>query len=183
MEALLIIDVQNDYFLGGKSELSNPDQALEKIKIILDFFRQENRPVIHVQHINTRPDATFFLPNTTGVQIHLDLTPQPQEHLIIKHTPNSFYQTELLNTLKQKNIGSLTVCGMMTHMCIDTTVRAAKDHQIPVRLLYDACATKDLTIMDKLIPAATVHNAYMAGLNGMFAQIWRTESYINSTAF
>lgn len=183
MKALLIIDVQNDYFPNGKCQLVGAEQALVQIKLILEFFRQNNFPVIHIQHINTRADAIFFLPDTAGAQIHPELAPQPQEHLIIKNTPNSFYQTELLSTLKQLSISSLTVCGMMTHMCIDSTVRAAKDHQIPVHLLYDACATKDLTIMDKRIPAAMVHNAYMAGLNNMFAQIWQTQTYINYIAF
>lgn len=56
-------------------------------------------------------------------------------------------------------------------MCIDTTVRAAWDYQIPVTLLYDACATKDLSIMRETIPAKTVHNAYMAALDGIFARV------------
>lgn len=71
-------------------------------------------------------------------------------------------------------VDELVVCGMMTHMCIDTTVRAARDYPFPVTLLYDACATKELDIMGKTIPAETVHNAYMAGLNGTFARVLTT---------
>lgn len=171
MKALVIIDVQNDYFPGGRCELVGTDHALKNIKQVLNHFRDKKDLVIHVQHINTRQGAGFFLPDTEGVKIHPDLTPQQGEPVIIKHTPNSFYETELLEVLKRLNVDELVVCGMMTHMCIDTTVRAAKDHAFPVTLIYDACATKDLTIMEHTIPAHTVHDAYMAGLNGMFAQV------------
>lgn len=63
MKALLIIDVQNDYFPGGKCELSGPEKALGNIVSVLRLFRKAGLPVIHVQHVNTRPDATFFLPD------------------------------------------------------------------------------------------------------------------------
>lgn len=171
MQALLVIDVQNDYFPGGRSELVGAVSALEKAKTVLTRFREKKLPVIFVQHINTRPDATFFTPDTFGAEIHTDIKPLSNEPVIVKHAPNSFFQTNLLELLRDKGIRKLVVCGMMTHMCIDTTVRAAKDYGIPVTLLYDACATKNLSIMGKSIPAAEVHDAYMAGLNGMFAEI------------
>ena len=171
MKALLIIDVQNDYFPGGKCELSGPEKALENIVSVLRLFRKAGLPVIHVRHVNTRPDACFFLPGTDGVKIHTGLTPLPGEDVLVKHAPNSFYRTGLADLLRAKKVDELVVCGMMTHMCIDTTVRAAWDHQIPVTLLYDACATKDLSVMGQTIPAQTVHNAYMAGLDGIFARV------------
>ena len=171
MKTLLIIDVQNDYFPGGKCELSGPEKALGNIVSVLRLFRKAGLPVIHVQHVNTRPDATFFLPGTDGVNIHTGLTPLPGEDVLVKHAPNSFYRTGLADLLRAKAVDELVVCGMMTHMCIDTTVRAAWDYQIPVTLLYDACATKDLSIMRETIPAKTVHNAYMAALDGIFARV------------
>ncbi len=175
MKAFLIIDVQNDYFPGGKSELVGAAEALENIEIVLKRFRAAKLPVIHIQHINTRAGATFFLPGTPGVEIHSNLTPLGGEDVLVKHAPNSFYETGLGDLLRLKSIDSLVVGGMMTHMCIDTTVRAAKDYGIPVTLLYNACAAKDLSIMGHSIPALTVHNAYMAGLNGMFAQVVLTK--------
>lgn len=175
MKALLIIDVQKDYFPGGKCELAGPLEALANIKKVLNSYREKNLPVIHIQHVNARPGATFFLPETEGVEIHEELTPINDEAVIIKHFPNSFHETGLLDVLKEKSIDELVVCGMMTHMCIDTTVRAAKDLSLPITLLYDACATKELTIMGKSVPAHTVHMSYMAGLNGMFAQVILTE--------
>jgi hypothetical protein len=91
--------------------------------------------------------------------------------VVVKHFPNSFFETKLLGLIEKLEVTELVVCGMMTHMCIDTTVRAAKDHRIPVTLLKDACATKDLTFNGQTVPAGQVQAAYLAGLAGMFAQL------------
>ncbi len=173
-KALLIIDVQNDYFEGGKSELYNPLGALGNIEKVLSIFRKANLCVIHVQHINTRDGATFFLPDTDGVQIHKNLMPMDSEHLIIKHAPNSFLGTNLLTVLKDSEIEEVVICGMMSHMCIDTTTRACMDYGIKVTLLEDACATKNLIYNGKTISAETVHDVFMASLNGMFAKVIKT---------
>jgi nicotinamidase-related amidase len=177
-QALLIIDVQNDYFAGGKSELYNTEAALANIEKLLNHFREMKKLVIHVQHTNVREGATFFVPNTDGVLIHKNLTPKNDETLIIKHTPNSFYETDLLQTLKQNAITDLVICGMMTHMCIDTTTRACKDFGFNVTLIDDACATKNLSYAGKTIPAETVHQTFMASLNGMFASVKKTDEFL-----
>lgn len=173
-KALLIVDVQNDYFEGGKSELDEPRRALINIEKALKLFREKGLPVIHVQHINTRAGATFFLPNTDGVSIHKNLTPLKNEVLIIKHAPNSFLDTNLDTVLQENEITELIICGMMSHMCIDTTTRACMDYGIKATLLEDACATKNLVFHKKTIPAETVHDVFMASLNGTFAKVIKT---------
>jgi len=173
-KALLIIDVQNDYFEGGKSELKNPMDALRNIELVLGMFREKKFPVIHVQHINTRQGAAFFLPETEGVKIHINLTPIMNEHIVIKHAPNSFYETELDGILFDYGITELVICGMMSHMCVDTTVRACKDRGLMVTLLHDACTTKDLVFKGETIPSETVHQTFMASLQGMFANVIET---------
>jgi nicotinamidase-related amidase len=178
-QALLIIDVQNDYFSGGKCELHNPLAALENIEKLLNHFRELKKPIIHVQHINIKTGATFFIPNTEGVLIHKNLSPQNNETLIIKHAPNSFYETDLLKTLNEKLISELVICGMMTHMCIDTTTRSCKDFCFNVTLIDDACATKNLSYDGKIIPAEIVHQTFMASLNGMFASVKKTNQFFN----
>ncbi|MCL1824516.1 MAG: cysteine hydrolase [Betaproteobacteria bacterium] len=170
-KALLLIDIQNDYFEGGKSELFEPEKALGAAEKVLDMFRENGLPVIHVQHINTREGATFFLPNTDGAKIHERLTPHDGESVIVKHAPNSFFDTNLNGIITDKQVSELVVCGMMTHMCVDTTVRAAKDYGIPVTLVHDACATKDLLFNGEKLSANVIQKAYLAGLNGMFAKI------------
>jgi nicotinamidase-related amidase len=73
--ALLLIDIQNDYFEGGTMTLVNADHASENAKLLLENFRNKNLPIIHIQHIATKPGATFFLPDTAGVEIHKNVRP------------------------------------------------------------------------------------------------------------
>ena len=173
-KALLIVDVQNDYFEGGKSELHKPQSALLNIEKVLKLFREKKLPVIHVQHINTHAGAAFFLPGTDGVSIHRNLTPLKEEALITKHAPNSFLNTNLAEVLQKNEISELVICGMMSHMCIDTTTRACMDYDIKVTLLEDACATKNLVFHEVTISAETVHDVFMASLNGVFANVIKT---------
>ena len=174
-KALLLIDIQNDYFEGGRSPLWNSLEALENAKNTLYSIRLAGLPVIHVQHVNIREGATFFLPDTYGVQIHDRAAPLDSEFVVVKHSPNSFYETGLAGILEWNHINELIVCGMMSHMCVDTTVRAAKDHGIAVTLLEDACTTKDLNWNGETIPADVVHKTFMAALNGMFAKVIKTD--------
>ena len=179
--ALLIIDIQNDYFQGGKAELVNPDKASRNAKLLLEYFREKNLPVIHIQHISNRPNATFFIPDTIGSEIHDDVKPKDTEQIIIKHYPNSFRETELLDYLKSKNITDLVICGMMTHMCVDATSRAAKDFGYNIVLIGDACATKDQEINGQTVKAEEVQKSFLAALNYFYSTVKTTNQYLNQT--
>ena len=91
--------------------------------------------------------------------------------MIIKRYPNSFLETELDEYLKSLQVDTLIVCGMMTHMCVDTTVRAAMDYGYQVRLAADACATMDLELNGETIPAEMVQKAFIAAMEGVFATV------------
>lgn len=169
-EALLIIDVQNDYFPGGACELFQPLEAEETIKSLIKESRKIGRQIVYIQHINP-PDDSFFLEGTLGCEISERIKPQPDDKVIVKHYPNSFLETELDSYLKKNEISKLVVCGMMTHMCVDTTVRAAMDHGYEVELAARACATKDLEIAGERIPAQIVQKTFLAALEGTFAKI------------
>ena len=169
-EALLIIDVQNDYFPGGANELSHPIEAEKRIQQLIAESRSCGRPVIYIQHFNP-PDDTFFLEGTFGAEISGRIRPQPEDNVIIKRYPNSFLETELDAYLKSLQVDTLIICGMMTHMCVDTTVRAAMDYGYQVKLAADACATMDLTLNGEVIPAEIVQKAFVAALDGVFASI------------
>ena len=179
--ALIIIDIQNDYFEGGKNELHLPEQAAANAKKALEFSRSSNMPVFHVQHISIQQGAAFFLPDSTGAEIHQSVAPRIGEKVFIKHAPNAFFQTGLSDELLRQNISHLVICGMMSHMCIDTTVRATKDFGFSVTVLEDACTTKDLIWHDTAIPAETVHGTIMASLTGVFAQVLQTDKFITNT--
>jgi nicotinamidase-related amidase len=176
--ALLIIDIQNDYFEGGRMTLVGAEESSQNAKLILRNFRKKNLHVIHIRHIATRPDATFFLPCTEGSEIHKNVKPIENEKVIEKHFPNSFRETELLDYLKSKKISDLVICGMMIHMCIDATVRAAKDFGFDITLISDACATRQLEINGEITKAKDVHNAFLSALNGFYAKVVGTEEYI-----
>lgn len=169
--ALLLIDIQNDYFPGGAMELAGSVEAGRQAASLLAAFRARGLPVMHVQHFSTRPGATFFLPNTPGVEIHDCVAPLPGETAVRKHFPNSFRDTALLDHLRAHAIGNLVIAGMMTHMCVDTTVRAAFDLGFGCRLAHDACATRSLSFGGSTVPAADVQTAFIASLNGLFARV------------
>lgn len=180
--ALVLIDIQNDYFPGGKNELFAPEQAAECAARVLESFRQNGWPVCHIQHMSTRSTATFFLPGTPGAEIYGAVAPESGEPVFVKHAPSAFFETGLLQALQQRGIRDLVVCGMMSHMCVDTSVRAARDHGLQVTLLHDACATKALVWNGETIPAQTVHAAYMAALDGSFARVVSTEEFLQEFA-
>ena len=169
--ALVLIDLQNDYFPGGRMELVGADAAVGQAARLLAAFRQRGQPVIHVQHVSTRAGATFFLPDTAGVQIHAAVQPQAGEAVVVKHFPNAFRETGLQAALRDAGASQLVVAGMMTHMCVDTTVRAAADLGWPCQIAHDACATRDLQFGGAQVAAADVQLAFLAALNGAFAAV------------
>ncbi len=177
MKALLLIDIQNDYFPGGALPLHGTEKAASNARRLLDKFRDGKMPVIFIKHISARPEATFFLPGTNGVEIHETVAPAGNEVVIEKHFPNSFRDTGLDVYLKSNRIDELVVCGMMTHMCVDATVRAAKDIGYKCTLVGDACATKDLTLNGETVKAEHVHKAFLAALNYYFASVVSTDEY------
>ena len=179
--ALLLIDIQNDYFPGGNGELENPRAAAAEAFKLLEFFRKQKRPTIHIQHVAVRPGAATFLPDTNGVKIHPIIAPRVDETVIIKHFPNSFRETGLLEHLQGLAIERLVICGMMTHMCVDATVRAAADLGYPVLLAADACATRALTHAGIEVPAKYVHAAFLAALES-YGQVMETEEILKELA-
>ena len=170
-EALVLIDLQNDYFPGGTMELVDADGAVEQAALLLHSFRAKGLPVFHIQHIAKRPGATFFLPGTVGAEIHHVVQPRAGERVVVKHFPNSFRETTLLEDLRAVAASKLTFAGMMTHMCVDTTVRAAADLGFACSLAQDGCATRALQFGAEHVEADKVQLAYLAGLAGSFASV------------
>lgn len=174
-QALLIVDIQNDYFPGGAMPLVGSVEAARQAGKLLQTFRHLGRPVVHMQHVSTRPGATFFLPNTEGVNIHPSVAPEDGETVFQKHYPNSFRETPLLEHLRSRGITHLVIAGMMTQMCVDSTTRAAADLGFQCALARDACATKALTLGGATVSAENVQTAFLAALNGLFAKVLSVE--------
>lgn len=178
-KALIIIDVQNDYFAEGTMTLIGTDNACINIEQVLAKFRNDKSPIIFIQHIATRSDATFFLPGTKGAEIHKRISPLKNEKVIVKHYPNSFRETDLMDYLNKNQVSDLVICGMMTHMCVDATTRTAKDLGFNISLIGDACATKDLEYKGKICKAIDVQNSFLSALNYFYSRVQTTEEYLN----
>ena len=169
--ALLLIDIQNDYFTGGKMELVGSIQAAAATARLLAACRKQCWPLYHIQHISTSPDATFFLSGTAGSEIYSGVSPLPGEPVMVKQFPNSFRETDLLERLRDDGVDTLLICGMMSHMCVDATVRAAFDFGFSCIVIHDACATRQLTFDGVTVPAAQVQASFMAALGAVYAQV------------
>ncbi|MDH4162541.1 MAG: cysteine hydrolase [Nitrospirota bacterium] len=176
--ALLLIDIQKDYFPGGRMEVAGAVDASLAAKRLLEHFRAKALPVVHIQHIAARPNATFLLPHTVGIEIHENVSPVPGEQAVVKHFPNSFRNTDLDEHFRTLEVTDLIVCGMMSHMCIDATTRAAFDKGYTCVVAHDACATRNLMFNNAEIPAAHVHGSYMAALGAVYAKILSADEII-----
>ncbi len=175
--ALLVIDIQNDYFPGGKFPLVNPEGAAKQAYMLLQCFREHSGHHVHIQHISLKPDAAFFIKGDSGSDIHDLVAHFVGEPIVYKHFPNAFRETKLLEMLKEWEVERLVICGMMTHMCVDATTRAAADLGFQVVVAEDACATRDLQHDDTIIPAELVHKAFLAALKS-YGKVMKSEEIL-----
>ena len=164
--ALLIIDIQYFYYPGGKVELINPKPAGENAGKLLAAFRKKDKTVIHVKH-NFNP----------GGEIHKDVKPVGDEKVISKNFANSFKDTDLQDFLENKQINTLIICGMQTHMCVEAAARAAADLNYKCLVIHDACATRNLKFGKKEIKAEDVHYSTLRSLKS-YAKILSTTDFL-----
>ena len=181
--ALLIIDVQNDYFPGGKMTLEKAEQAGENTRKILEYFRSNHLPVIHIKHISTNEGAVFFLPDTDGAKIHRSVLPREDEKIITKHFPNSFRETDLMDELQSKKIKNLVITGMMTDVCVEATTRAAFDFGFNNTIIGDATATRNRELNGEVVKAAEVQKSFLAGisaLGNLYTRVINTKEFLSN---
>ncbi len=179
-QALILIDIQNDYFPQGKWPLVRVEAAADKAQQLLQAFRQAGDAVIHVRHEFTADDAPFFTPGSEGAHLHPKVLNENDEPVVLKHFVNAFRQTNLREVLEQRSITDLVVVGSMSHMCIDAVVRAAADYGYTVTVIHDACATRDLEFNGKTVAAAQVHEAYMASLAFAYASVVSADEFLKA---
>jgi nicotinamidase-related amidase len=178
--ALLIVDLQNDYFPGGKMPLKNIEEAAANSAELLSHFRCNKMPTFHIQHTWEEKSAPFFVANSNGAKIHKSISPGPNETVIVKHFPNSFRETRLQEELKKLKIKRLAICGAMSHLCIDATTRAAADMGFDCVVAHDACATTDVEFSGKKVPADKVHAAFMSALGFAYAKVVPTNEALKT---
>jgi nicotinamidase-related amidase len=166
--ALLLIDIQDFYFPGGRSALVAPEKAAENASRFLDRFRKKDLLIVHVRH-NSEP----------GGKINDIVRPLPDEKIISKSEVNSFKGTGLSEFFKSRGIDTLVVCGMQTHMCVEAAIRAASDLGYKCILIQDACATKDLKFGDRVIKSEDVHYSTLSTLRS-YSIVESTEDFLKS---
>ncbi len=176
--ALVLIDIQNDYFAGGRWPVDKMQEVSENAASLLENARIKNHLIIHIRHEIPSDQAPFFRPGTSGADIHTSVTPTEGEPVILKHRPNAFHDTSLRDDFEAKGITDVTICGAMSQMCIDATVRAAVDFGYTVTVVEDACGAKEQSFNDTEVPAPQVHAAFMAPLAMTYAQVVTTENYL-----
>jgi len=163
---LVIVDVQNFYFPGGKVPLAGPVEASLKVRALLDAFRARGWPVVHVLHLGRDQAAPSPDAGDEAYRAHPNARPRPGEPVIGKREANAFRATELLATLRRLGATRLVVVGMQTHMCVEAATRAAADLGFQVTVAHDACATRPLAFGGVEVPAAQVHAAALAAMGG-----------------
>ncbi|MCY1265920.1 Streptothricin hydrolase [compost metagenome] len=177
-QALIVVDIQNDYFPQGKWPLVGADAAADNAVRLIKAFRDAGDSVVHIRHEFTSEDAPFFTPNSEGAKLHPKVLNRADEPVVLKHFVNSFRETELKSILDEQGIKELVVVGSMSHMCVDGITRAAADFGYTVTVIHDACATRDLEFNGVTVPAAQVHAAFMAALAFAYASVVSTNEYL-----
>lgn len=175
--AVVVIDIQNDYFPNGRYELVGIEQAAANAARVIEAARARGDRVIHVRHVFPSQDAPFFTPDSPGSEINPVVAPREGEPVVVKNAPNPFLNTGLKQLLDDNGIEEVVVVGAMSHMCIDATVRAASDYGYKTTVVQDVCATRDLEFGGTTVPAASVHAAMMSALGFAYATITDTDAY------
>lgn len=165
--ALLIVDIQEFYFPGGRMQLVNPELAGMNAGLLLEHFRKNEMKVYHVRH-NFEP----------GGDIHPYVKPLEGEPVVSKDQVNAFNGTRLLELIRADSVEQLIICGMQTHMCLEAAVRAASDLGFSCLVAADACATRALQYEEHIISANNVHYSTLNTLQGTYARVLSTDAII-----
>lgn len=176
-QAVLIIDVQNEYFTG-KLPVTYPQGSLEKILAVMDRAHGAKIPVVIIQHTNTAPDAATFRKGTPGWVLHDEIKRRHADIRIEKHLPGSFTSTGLEEWLKGQGVTSLTIAGYMTQMCCDTTARQAFHRGYAVNFLKDATGTLAISNAAGSITDADLHRAVLVTQQMRFSRVMTAGEWI-----
>jgi len=178
--ALILIDIQNDYFPGGKWELHKIEDSAANAVRLLEQARGAKQMIVHVHHEFLIENPPFFEPGTEGAEFHASVLPKEGEHKVLKHHVNAFRETNLQSLLEENGVTDVTIAGDMSHMCIDAAARHAADLGLNVTVVEDACSSRDLDFNGDIVPAEQVHKAYMSALSFAYANVVTTADYLTS---
>ena len=173
--AIILIDIQNDYFPGGAWEVPGMEAAAANAARLIDHARTAGMTVIHVRHQALAENAPFFRAGTQGAEINDSVAPQSGETVVVKHRPNSYVGTDLEALLREAQCQAVILCGAMSQMCIDATARASVDLGFKTTVISDACAARSMRFGSVEVPADMMQAAFMAPLAMSYATVETTE--------
>lgn len=178
--ALLVIDVQNEYFTGNfQIEYPPTTISLNNIGTAMDEASAAGVPVIVVQHV-TPEGAPIFAKGSHGWQLHPDIARRPADHHINKTTANAFTGTDLAEWLSAKNIDTLTVVGYMTHNCDAATIFHAVQAGLKLELLEDATGSLSYENAAGKASAEEIHRVFCTVFHSGFAAVTTTVNWISA---
>jgi nicotinamidase-related amidase len=177
--ALLVIDVQNEYF-NGKLPITYPENSFQNIIRAMDSANKTGIPIILIQHTNPGEDAVTFKKGTDECDIHDEISKRDHQIIIEKNLPGSFTGTELESCLRKNSVDTLVICGYMSQMCCDTTARQAMHLGFEVEFLSDATGTLDITNSAGEISAQELHKAILVTQNMKFSEVKTTDEWIKT---
>ena len=169
--ALVVIDIQQFYFEGGLVPLTGSVEAANQARRVLDAFRARKLPIFHVRHVPKSVALVNGEPADAQYRIRPEVLPAAGEQIVTKRYANSFRETDLLDSLRQKGIKTLVIVGMQTHMCVEAASRAAADLGFDVVVVHDACVTRPLEFGGRTVPADMIHVAALAAIKGTYGRI------------
>lgn len=168
--ALLIIDMQRGIHHPRLGRRNNP-QAEAHLKAVLDHWRVQQRPVVHVRHLSRQPESVFW-PGQSGCEFQDDFVPLDQEAVFDKNVPDAFTATGLERWLHARGIRHLVIAGVITNNSVESTARSAGNLGFKVQVIGDACYTFDqVDLNGRLWPAEEVHALSLSNLAMDYAEI------------
>lgn len=179
--ALLVIDVQNEYF-SGKLPVGHPPGSLNNIVKAVEGANQKGIPVIIIQHTAPQKDSKTFVKDSQGWKLHEEIVKQKFDYLIEKNLPGSFTDTRLEKVLRDHGIDTVVISGYMTQMCCDTTARQAFHLGFMVEFLADATGTLDITNYAGVVKAEELHQAILVTQAMRFSNVITTDAWLQSIA-
>ncbi len=175
--ALLVIDVQNEYFTG-KLPVTYPANSLTNILRAMDAAHKSDVPIVVVQHTAPQPNSTTFRRGSRGWELLPEIAECPRDVLINKSLPGSFTGTDLESWLRQHGIDTVAIAGYMTQMCCDTTARQAVHLGLGVEFLSDATGTLDFRNEAGAVTAEELHRAILVTQQMRFSRVMPVQDWV-----
>jgi nicotinamidase-related amidase len=148
MQALLVVDAQNEFSSQGLRAVPNHDDAVRAILAHVAQARHDGRPIAWVQHYNKPNESCAFLPGSWGAELRPGMGPKESrddcERLFTKDVFGAFTTTRLEEWLRGHGVTGVLVTGFFAHMCVSTSAREALVRDFDVVIDPEATGARDL---------------------------------------